>query len=109
MQTNLQAELDRRAAQGRRPSTLAHITAQLASIGYKLDRSGDCTSTARYVTGDHAGESYTCTTTSIREINTGVSAWHYQDARRDANFETLQKWRFNGELFAVINGSILEI
>lgn len=109
MNEQTKAELERRAAQGRHPSTLARIAHDLASIGYKLDRSGDCTSTARYVTGDHAGESYTCTTTSIRELDTGVSAWHYQDARRDANFKTLQQWRFNGELFAVINDSILEI
>lgn len=109
MNDQTKAELERRAARGRYPSTMANIARNLASIGYKLDRLGDCTSTARYVTGDHAGESYTCTTTSIREIDTGVSAWHYQEARRDANFKTLQKWRSNGDLFAVINGSILDI
>lgn len=109
MQTNLQAELDRRAAQGRHPSTLAQITAQLASIGYKMDRSGDCTSITRYISGEHAGESYPCTTTSVREIDSGLSAWHYPDARRDANFKQLQAWRASGDLFAVINGSILEI
>lgn len=108
MQTNLQAELVRRAAQGRHPSTLARIAHDLASIGYKLDRSGDCTSTARYVTGDHTGESYTCTTTTIREIDTRKTFCNVE-ARRDANFKTLQQWRFDGELFAVINGSILDI
>lgn len=109
MSDQIKAEIERRAAQGRRPLTLAEIADKLASIGYKLDRSGDCTGTARYVTGDHAGESYPCTTTSVKEADTGISAWHYQDARRDASFNQLQAWRFSGELFVVINGSILEV
>lgn len=108
MNEQTKAELERRAAQGRHPSTLARIAHDLASIGYKLDRSGDCTSTARYVTGDHAGESYTCTTTTVREIDTHKTYCN-AEARRDANFKTLQQWRFNGELFAVINDSILDI
>lgn len=105
---NLKNELARRAADGREPVTVAYIGARLAELGYKLDRSGDCRHVARYVTGEHAGESYPAISTTIREIDSGLTFANV-NARRDANFRTLQNHRIAGDLFAVVNGSILEI
>lgn len=105
---NLNRELARRAAQGLKPLTLQGLSARLASIGYKLDRSGDCPHIARYVTGEHAGETYPAISSSIREADTGASFANV-DARRDDNFRTLQEWRFNGELFAVVRDHIFEV
>jgi len=105
---NLNRELARRAAWGLKPLTLQGLAARLASIGYKLDRSGDCPQVVRYVAGPHAGESYPAIISSIREVDTGLSFANV-NARRDGNFRTLQEWRSTGELFAVVRGHIFEV
>lgn len=105
---DLTRELERRAAIGLRPLTLQGLAARLASIGYKLDRSGDCPHISLYVTGEHAGETYPAISSSIREADTGLSFANV-DARRDGNFRTLQEWRSTGELFAVVRGHIFEV
>ena len=103
-----QHELEARAVDGFRPSTITHIESVLSSIGYKLDRSMDCRHVARYLTGPRAGQTHPCISTGIKEIDTGLSFANYT-ARRDSNFEKLQSLRFSGELFAVVRGAILEI
>jgi hypothetical protein len=109
MTEQLQRELDRRKARGNSPVTVAEMNRRLAAIGYKMDRTMDCPGSSRYRTGEFAGESYPCITTGMNEIDTGVSAYHYQDARRDANFRELQRIRFHEEVYAVVRGKILEI
>ena len=107
--TSLEREIANRAARGLRPSTIAYIRDRLAAIGYKMDRSMDCFSNTRHMTGDFAGQSYPAITTDIAELDTGISFAHYKDARRDANFRELQRLRYEGELFAVVRGRILEL
>ena len=109
MKNSLAQELARRAVNGQYPISFRAISKKLKSIGYKLDRPMDCKSIAMYLTGDFSGCSYPCCTTGIKEIDTGVSAFHFS-ARRDENFASLQKWRFSGDYFAVTkDGFIFEI
>jgi hypothetical protein len=105
---SLESELAHRASMGQQPVNLAEIEALLAPLGYRLDRTMDCRSQSRYMTGPREGESYPCITTGIRERDSGLTAWNFQ-ARRDDNFYKLQALRLTGEVFAVISGAILEI
>lgn len=93
-------------ANGMQILTVKEFSARFAALGYKLDRSMDCRSNARFMTGEYAGEVYPCVTTDIREIDTGMSAFHYQ-ARRDENFKAMQKLR--GEICAITRGALLEV
>lgn len=102
----LEAELERRKNQPEQHVTLDEIKRRLAELGYTLDRSMDCRSMARIISGRGAGNSYPCCTTGIREADTGMSAFHYQ-ARRDDNFRALQALR--GTIYTVIRGYIFEI
>lgn len=106
--SRLHRELERRRLSGRHPVTVREMNERLAQLGYKLDRSRDCPCNSRYITGPHAGESYPAVTTGVREIDSGLSFAHV-DARRDENFEALQKLRLEDSLFAVTRGRILEI
>lgn len=92
--------------EGREILTVHELSERFRVLGYRLDRSMDCRSNARFMTGAYAGESYPCCTTGIVEIDTGMSAFHYQ-ARRDANFKRMQKLR--GEICAVSRGFLLEV
>jgi len=92
------------------PMLVKDINKALKSLGYKLDRGEDCKCIARaYPFNDEEEYSYLCCTTGIKEIDSGMSAFHYQ-AKRDDNFKQLQAMRLSGEYFAVLkNGYILEI
>lgn len=92
--------------EGTRIVSVATLAAKYAALGYTLDRSMDARSMARYVTGPHAGLSYPCVTTGLRESDTGRSAWHV-DARRDDNFKAMQRLR--GEVVAISRGALLEV
>lgn len=105
---NLEAELAARAQDGYKPITVKELDATLRGLGYRLDRDKDCHGNSQYMAGPRAWLTYPCITTGVREIDTGLSAFHV-DARRDANFATLQEMRMNQSHFAVIKGSILEI
>jgi hypothetical protein len=105
----LEEELAFRATRGERPITVQHLNELLRRLGYRLDRDMDCRCMSRWMTGPRAGESYPCITTSIKEIDTGVSAFHFEKARRDKNFRALQDMRGSGRYFAVTRGFILEI
>ncbi|MTJ93930.1 MAG: hypothetical protein F8N36_13890 [Desulfovibrio sp.] len=104
----LDDEIAARAVRGQSPSTISHIASTLASIGYELDRSMDCRSFSRWMTGPRAGHSYPCITTGIRETDTKLSFCNV-DARRDEKFNTLQNLRRSGNLFAVTRGAILDL
>lgn len=108
MNAQLQAELDHRASVGQRPVTVEAMQDRLKALGYRLDRTMDCRSQSRWMTGPRAGESYPAVHTGIREIDTGLSFSHI-DARRDENFRQLQALRSSGELFAVSRDSLLEL
>lgn len=104
----LQAEVEFRKSQGHEQITLDAVKRRVAELGYRLDRSSDCRGSARYMSGERAGVSYPCLTTGIVEADTGMSFAHV-DARRDENFDRLQKLRFSGEEFAVVGGYILDL
>ena len=95
-------------AGGSRRVSLRAFDAELRLIGYRLERSSDCKSLNRYVTGERAGESYPAVNMYTVQVSDGVSAFHV-DSRRDANFERLQEMRRNEELFAVHKGRIYKI
>ncbi len=50
---------------------------------------------------------YQAVMTRIKETDTGISAFHYKKARRDANFEEMQKLR--RWCFGVSRGRIIEL
>lgn len=103
----LVAELQRRAAKGWYPVSVSEFERMFAALGYSVDRDGDCRGTARYMTGDWAGEAYPACTTGLREADTGLRFCNI-DARRDAAFRAVQELR--GEVFAVTrDGFILEV
>jgi hypothetical protein len=93
------------------PMQIKDIQKSLKALGYRLDRSEDCKGVSRVYpfNEDQEEYSYLCCTTGIKEIDSGMSAFHYQ-AKRDDNFKQLQAMRLSGEYFAVLkNGYILEI
>ncbi|MDE2104556.1 MAG: hypothetical protein KGL39_45395 [Patescibacteria group bacterium] len=105
--TSLDQEIKRRLASGRRQLTLRQLTDEVEALGYKLDRTMDARGQAKILTGDHAGETYPCLTTGIKEADTGLSAFNV-NARRDANFTALQQLRRSDD-FAVVRGFILDL
>lgn len=107
MDNRLTTELAARASDGMRPVSVAVINDTLARLGYRLERSLDCRSENRYMSGARAGLSYPAINAGVVEADTRMSAFHYQ-ARRDANFAALQALRRSGELFALSRGRILE-
>jgi len=110
MDSRLQEEIEyrRKNQLGFEFNTISQLNNELKKIGYQLDRLKDCQSIARWLTGERAGKSYPCITTGIKEIDTGKSAFHYQ-ARRDKNFEKLQKFRIIGAYVVIKGKYILEI
>lgn len=102
--TPLETEIAHLLSHGYEHLTVAQFAARFAALGYTLDRSMDCRAPARYL---ESGRSYPCCTTSVKETDTGISAWHYQDARRDDKFRAMQALR--SQIFAVSRGAILEV
>ena len=103
----LAAELSHLAQLGIVPLTLGGMQRKLAALGYKLEPGTRITCLARYVSGERAGVQYPSASQCIIEADTNVSAFHYRDARRDANFAELQRLRMSGELCAVVRGCII--
>jgi hypothetical protein len=104
---SLNDELEHRSRDGHHPLSVRALADAFLAIGYTLDRSLDCRSMAKWMTGHRAGKSYPCVTTGICETDAGLSAFHF-DARRDRNFAKLQEMRMSGKYFAISNGAILE-
>lgn len=102
----LHAEIHARLASGSRHLTVAGLDAAFRALGYRLDRSRDCRSVARYLTGPRAGETYPAISTGLKELDSGLSAFNVS-ARRDDRFRAMQVLR--GEVFAVTQGAILEV
>lgn len=108
MNPTLANELAARAADGWHPVTLREIKRQLRDLGYALDRTLDCRSTAQIMTGPRAGKTYPTLSTGIKEADTGRSAFH-GEARRDARFRAMQALRFEVGLYAVLGGAIMDL
>lgn len=104
----LESELARRAAEGSKPTTMAEIHRRLEDLGYRIDRSGTCRFNCKILSGPGAGDTYPAFTVYIREIDTGMCAFHV-DARRDENFKALQKMRFEERPFAIVRGHLLNL
>lgn len=105
MKPSLKAEIKFRLSQGDEWLSVRAMGERFKALGYSLDRSLDCRSMSRYMTGSEAGRSYPACTTGVREIDSGLSAFNFA-ARRDANFRAMQKLRY--DVFAVSRGAILE-
>ena len=106
--TALEIELAERASRGFHPVPVGVMNATLNAIGYELNRARDCYSNNRYMSRPRAGQSYPAINTGVREMDTKLEFCNV-DARRDANFKTLQAWRGECSLFAVVRGCILEL
>ena len=96
-----EAEIAFMTSHGVERLSVADFCARFAALGYTVDRSDDCKSMARYMTGARAGQSYPSCTTGINESDTGLRALNIH-ARRDSNFDAMQRLR--GEIFAVNSG-----
>ena len=70
------------------------------NIGYRRDPN---TRAACVATNVITGESHPNVNFGVKQIDTGMSAYHYQ-ARRDENFKKLQALRMN--TFCVVHGAI---
>ena len=106
---SLQAEIARRKARGNMPLTLRQLRDQLRALGYRLDRSMDCSCTARYMNGEDAGLTYPCTTTGVKHINSGLSFANIAHGMENSKtLECLQAFRFSGP-YVILKNSILEI
>lgn len=98
----LQVEIETRLAMGCEMLTVPQFVARFAALGYRVDRSLDCRSTARYL---KTGRTYPACSTGMAESDTGRSAFHYE-SRRDSRFKAMQALRQH--VFAVSRGAILE-
>lgn len=105
MRELLEAELAYRATQGLYPVPVREFEERLQAIGYRRDRSKECRSMARYVSGPRDGASYpSCDTTPV-EIESGLRFCNV-DADRGARYQALKDLR---DMFAVTrDGFILE-
>lgn len=103
---SLKGEIANRLSSGARHVSVAQMGKEFLALGYRLDRSMDCRSVARIMTGPRAGETYPCCSTSLTEISSGLGYAHYQ-AGRGANFRRMMELR--NEIFAVSHGAILEV
>lgn len=92
-------ELAYRREVGTPEYTMAELMGELNRLGYRLDRSSDCASWARWVSGPREGKSYPCTSLYILESDTGKS-FAESGARRDKNFDKLQALRKSGAYVA---------
>lgn len=101
----LEIEVAHKLGQGCIKVSVEEMDRRFRALGYTLDRRLDCRSTARYMDGPRSGFSYPSISTGIKEMDTGRSAFNYE-ARRDTKFREMQNLR--QQLFAVINGAILE-
>lgn len=102
MTTPLETEIEFRKAHGAELITVREMARRFRALGYALDRSLDCRSTARYLDSERA---YPSCTTGVKELDSGMSAFHYQ-ARRDDNFKSMQRLR--QDVFAISRNAILE-
>ena len=101
----LQAEIAARLADSERQVSLAAMEVEYRALGYCFDRSLDCPSNWRNLSGPRAGKAYPGLSLSVREVDTGQSAYHFA-SRRDDKFEAMMKLR--NDVFAVVRGRIAQ-
>lgn len=102
----LQAEIEYRRSIGCEVVSVAEMARRFEALGYRLDRSMDCRSAARYMTGPRAGQSYPACSTGVVEADTGLRAWNV-DARRDDRYRAMQQLR--QDVCAISRGALLEV
>lgn len=102
----LQQEINARLADGWDQVTLREYLERFKAIGYTFDRSCDCASTARYLTGERQGHTYPYLALYPLQADNRLSAWNVE-ARRDENYEAFKRLR--NTLFAVSRGRVVEI
>lgn len=85
----LDIEVEASLKAGARQMTLPVIRTELRRIGYEIDPGTRAAGVFRNL---DTGNNYPGATYGVCEIDTRMSAFHYQ-ARRDANFRALQEFR----------------
>ena len=96
-----------RMQQGQRHVSIEQLMREYEALGYRFDRTMDCKDTARYMTGERAGESYPYLALYPVQIDNGKSAWNIE-ARRDNNFRSMQALR--NQIFSTMrDGRIVEV
>lgn len=104
---SLQDELDfRRGNPDCIEMTMEGLNQSLKDLGYRLDRSSDCHSVSRYMTGHRAGKTYPCVGMRIVQMDDGMGFSHFE-ARRDEKFKALQEMR--GRMYVVGRNAIYEM
>lgn len=101
--TPLEREIAAMLKAGGRQVSMVAMRAELLELGYELEMDMRASGVARNLT---TGNSYPSVTYGVREIDTRMSAFHFQ-ARRDPNFKALQAWRF--WTFAVVRGAMVTV
>ena len=86
--------------------SVTQFVARFAALGYRVNRTMDCRSVARFMTGPLTGESYPACSTGINEADTGLRAWNV-DARRDSNYRRMQALRV--KIGAISRGMLLQV
>lgn len=102
----LENEIAYRVKQGQERVSMREFLARYEAIGYRFDRSSDCRSMARHMTGERTGESYPCVNLYPVQADNDLSAWNV-NARRDENWEAFKKLR--NSIFSVSRGAIVEV
>lgn len=93
---------------GYKPTSKAEVLDTLSRLGYKLNRTDDCSGVARIMTGPNAGQTYTATSLMAVEADTGLNFCNV-NARKDANFQELQRLRFEQRLCWIHAGRLYNV
>ena len=104
--TTLEHEVAARIANGSEYVSMSELSERYLALGYRFERSMDCTCVAEYVGGARVGESYPCKTLYPVQVENGKSAWNIESLR-DANFKAMQLLR--NQCFSVSRGFIVEV
>jgi len=91
---------------GSKQTTIKEMKKAVNVLGYTFDRHFDARGKSTCLTGEFSGVQHNHCTLNLIQIDNGISPFHYKDARRDENFEKLQKMRRDVTLFAVRNNCI---
>ena len=100
---SLAVEIAFQLARGAQQVTVAELDRRLGSLGYKRYRITLASGTARNMS---TGNAYPSTTYGLKEIDTGMSAFHFT-ARRDEKFKALKK--LCSKTFAIRRGRMITI
>ena len=101
----LTVEVAHRLSFGQRRVSMAEMAALIGQYGYRFDRTSDCRSRTRVISGPMAGHGYSALSLRPVQQDNGIG-WCSIDARRDANLHALQALR--STVFAVSRGAIAD-